>query len=182
MKMVKLLVFGMVAIWALPLFGFIPPDFKYREKEYIQKRQRDMAEYEQREIEYKKSLIDQRIRVEAAMKKPLWLPTSTDERVFEKKENSLVQRTVARTEDVPPEKAAESAVVPVQVATNKFIQKPPRKNIAENKVERVIDVRPSLVAEEEPQINHRFLVSVVLLILSGLAAGWIRYATRKLDE
>jgi hypothetical protein len=30
--------------------------------------------------------------------------------------------------------------------------------------------------------NHRFLVSVVLLILLGAVAGWIRHATREIDE
>lgn len=30
--------------------------------------------------------------------------------------------------------------------------------------------------------NHRFLVSAVLLILIGAVAGWVRYATREVDE
>lgn len=30
--------------------------------------------------------------------------------------------------------------------------------------------------------NHRFLVSVVLLILLGAVAGWIRYTTREINE
>jgi hypothetical protein len=184
MNRVKCLIFGLVAIWALPSFGFIPPDFKFREKEYIQKRQRDIAEYEQREIEYKKSLVDQRIRVEAAMKKPLWedviqqtVPDRVDEKVPAKKENRVVQRT----EQALPEKATESAVVPAQVVTNKFIQKPPRKKVAEDKGERVVNEIP-LVEEKEVKLNHRFLVSVVLLILIGLAVGWVWYKTRKIDE
>jgi hypothetical protein len=30
--------------------------------------------------------------------------------------------------------------------------------------------------------NHRFLISVVLLILIAGGAGWVRYATRRIDE
>lgn len=33
-----------------------------------------------------------------------------------------------------------------------------------------------------PKRNHRFLVSIVLLILIGVAAGLVRYITRELDE
>jgi hypothetical protein len=184
MNRVKWLVFGLVAIWALTSFGFIPPDFKYREKEYIQKRQRDVAEYEQREIEYKKSLVNQRVRVEVAMKKPLWedtvqhiVPDRVGEKVPAKKENRVVQRT----EQALPEKATESAVVPAQVVTNKFIQKPPRKKVAEDKSERVVNELP-LVEEKEGKLSNRFLVSIVLLILIGFAAGWAWYKTRKIDE
>jgi hypothetical protein len=39
-----------------------------------------------------------------------------------------------------------------------------------------------LVEEKEVKLNHRFLVSVVLLILIGLAVGWVWYKTRKIDE
>jgi hypothetical protein len=180
----KWFVFGMIAIWALPLFGFLPPDFKYREKEYVQKRVNERAAYEQREIEYKKSLVDQRIRVEAAMKKPLWedvvqhtVPDRADEKVSVKKENKVVQRA----EQALPEKATESVAVPAQVVTNKFIEKPPRKKVAEDKSERVVNELP-LVEEKEGKLSNRFLVSIVLLILIGFAAGWAWYKTRKIDE
>lgn len=182
MNRVKWLVFGLVAIWALTSFGFIPPDFKYREKEYIQKRQRDMAEYEQREIEYKKSLIDQRIRVEAAMKKPLWEPVRADEKSPAKEENRPVRRTVVETEHVPPQKVSEPVAVPAQVAKNISIQKPPRRKADENKVERVNDETPLMIEGKEPKLNHRFLILIVLLILSGIAAGWAWYKTRKTDK
>lgn len=36
--------------------------------------------------------------------------------------------------------------------------------------------------EKAAKRNHRFLISVVLLILLGGVAGWIRHATREVDE
>lgn len=36
--------------------------------------------------------------------------------------------------------------------------------------------------EKAAKRNHRFLVPVVLLILIGAVAGWVRYATREVDE
>jgi hypothetical protein len=36
--------------------------------------------------------------------------------------------------------------------------------------------------EKTGKRNHRFFVSVVLLILLGAVAGWVRYGTREIDE
>lgn len=182
MKLVKLLVFGMVVAWSLPSLGFLPPDFKYRQKEYVQRRVNERAAYEQREREYEKSLIDQRIRVEAAMKQPLWEPVRVDEKSPAKEENRPVRRKVVETEQVTPKKVSEPVVVPAQVAKNISIQKPPRRNADENKVERVNDETPLMVEGKEPKLNHRFLILIVLLILTGIAAGWAWYKTRKTDK
>ena len=38
------------------------------------------------------------------------------------------------------------------------------------------------VSEQEKKRNHRFWVSIVLLIALGAVAGWIRYATRDTDQ
>lgn len=45
-------------------------------------------------------------------------------------------------------------------------------------------VDPATVAEVErvQKRNHRILASIMLLILIGAAAGWVRYATREVDN
>ena len=45
-----------------------------------------------------------------------------------------------------------------------------------------VDRAAALKAEKAQKRNHRFLVSVVLLILIGIAAGWVRHTTRELDR
>jgi hypothetical protein len=182
MKMVKLLVLGMVVAGTLPLVGFLPPDFKYRQKEYVQRRVNERVAYEEREKEYDKSLIAQRIRVEAAMSKPLWEPTSVDKRIFDKKENRLVQPAVVGAKAVPAEKVSASAQEPARVVTNAAIQKPPRRNVEGSAISRVNDEVPLPVQGKEPKLNNRFLISIVLLILIGLSVGWVWYKTRKIDE
>jgi hypothetical protein len=46
------------------------------------------------------------------------------------------------------------------------------------------EVNPSPSGKTEAVVkrNHRLLVSIVLLILIGAAAGWVHYATREKDE
>lgn len=43
------------------------------------------------------------------------------------------------------------------------------------------DSRAAQIAKASKR-NHRFLVSVVLLISIGVAAGWVWYKTREIDE
>jgi hypothetical protein len=62
------------------------------------------------------------------------------------------------------------------------MKKAPWMRAGSNGVQGVVDEQPVLEMDSSPQINHRFLVSVVLLILIGLIAGWVRHATRKVDE
>lgn len=40
----------------------------------------------------------------------------------------------------------------------------------------------STASDKTGKRNHRFLISVVLLISLGAVAGWIRHATREIDE
>ncbi len=44
------------------------------------------------------------------------------------------------------------------------------------------DQASSANAEKAQKINHRFLVSAVLLILIGVGVSWARYKTREIDE
>lgn len=39
-----------------------------------------------------------------------------------------------------------------------------------------------ITSEQEKKRNYRFLISVVLLIALGAVAGWIRHATREIDQ
>jgi hypothetical protein len=43
------------------------------------------------------------------------------------------------------------------------------------------DQSAALKAAKAQKRNHRFLVSVMFLILIGAAAGWVRHTTRELD-
>ena len=128
MKMIRLFLFGMVALWALPLTAILPPDAQFRKAEIVQQRVRARAEYEQQQKDYGRAMITSRSQMEAAMKKAPWMRTS------------------------------------------------------ESKAPRVVNESIFLEQQMTSQINHRFLVSVVLLILIGVAAGWVRYMTRELDE
>ncbi len=125
MKAVRLLIFGVVALQALPLLAFLPPDAEFRQKEIIQNRMRARAEYEQQQKDYGQAVVASRIRMQAAMEKPPWM-----------------------------RKAGNKAVAGDEL------------------------FRP---AQSAAKINHRFLVSIVLLILIGVGAGLVRYKTRKLD-
>ena len=62
------------------------------------------------------------------------------------------------------------------------MKKAPWMRAGSNGVQGAVDELPVVEMDSSPQINHRFLVSVVLLILAGLIAGWVRHATRKVDE
>jgi hypothetical protein len=73
MKTVRLVVFGVVAMWALPLTAILPPDAKFRRQEIMEQRQRARVEYEQSRKEYEKEVIAARARTEAAMRKPPWM-------------------------------------------------------------------------------------------------------------
>ena len=128
MKMIRLFLFGMVALWALPLAAILPPDAQFRKAEIVQQRVRARAEYEQQQKDYGRAMITSRGQMEAAMKKAPWMRTG------------------------------------------------------ESKTPRVVNESIFLEQQMTSQINHRFLVSVVLLILIGVAAGWARYMTRELDE
>jgi hypothetical protein len=116
------------------------------------------------------------------MSKPLWEPTSVDKRIFDKKENRLVQPAVVGAKAVPAEKVSASAQEPARVVTNAAIQKPPRRNVEGSAISRVNDEVPLPVQGKEPKLNNRFLISIVLLILIGLSVGWVWYKTRKIDE
>jgi len=128
MKMIRLFLFGIVALWALPLPAILPPDAQFRKNEIVQQRVRARAEYEQQQKDYGRAMITGRNQMEDAMKKAPWMRTGG------------------------------------------------------SKAPRVVNESIFLEQQMTSQINHRFLVSVVLLILIGVAAGWVRYMTRELDE
>lgn len=44
------------------------------------------------------------------------------------------------------------------------------------------EIADVLAAEQAEKRNHRLLVSIMLLVLIGAAAGWARHATREIDE
>jgi len=126
--MICLILFGIIALWAMPVRAILPQDAQYRQREIVQQRVRARAEYEQQQQDYEKALIASRIKLEASMKKAPWM-----------REGS-------------------------------------------NGVQGAVDELPVPGMDSSSQINHRFLVSAVLLILAGLIAGWVRHATRKVDE
>jgi hypothetical protein len=41
---------------------------------------------------------------------------------------------------------------------------------------------PAAPAGNAPKRKHRFLASIVLLILIGAVTGWVRYTTREMDK
>jgi len=111
---------------------------------------------------------------------PLWAILPPDAQF---RKNEIVQQRVrARAEYEQQRKDYGQAMIASRIKVEASMKKPPWMRAGGKKVQEVADVHPFRAEEDEPQINHRFLVSVVLLILSGLAAGWIRYATRELDE
>ena len=92
------------------------------------------------------------------------------------------QRVRARADYEQQQKDYEKAVIASRIRMEAAMKKPPWMRAGENKVQGAVDVQPVFTMESSPQINHRFLVSVVLLILTGLVAAWVRHVTRKVDE
>lgn len=72
MKPVRLIAFGVIAMWALPLMAILPPDAQFRRQEIVQQRMRARVEYAQQREEYGKEVIAARARTEAAMREPPW--------------------------------------------------------------------------------------------------------------
>jgi hypothetical protein len=74
-KTVRLVVFGVVATWTLPLMAILPPDAQFRRQEIAQQRMRARVEYEQHQKDYEKAMIVTHARTEAAMRQPPWMRT-----------------------------------------------------------------------------------------------------------
>lgn len=75
MKTVRLVLFGVVAAWTLPLMAILPPDAQFRQQEIAQQRIRARVEYAQHQKDYEKAMIATRARTEAAMRQPPWMRT-----------------------------------------------------------------------------------------------------------
>lgn len=186
MKAVHWLVFGAVVLWTLPSMAFLPPDAKFRQREYVQQRVRMRAEYEQQQKDNEKAIIARSIQTKNAAQTPPWMHADETKVQSSAVRKSSVPDVVspqqADAEYVQPQKESIQTVVPGSTRMNAVIQKPPRMRSAENKMQSVAVAEPLLADERVSKINHRFLMSVVLLIILGVAAGWIRYKTRELDK
>ncbi|MFA6174660.1 MAG: hypothetical protein WC334_07335 [Kiritimatiellales bacterium] len=188
MKNVCLLVFGAVVLWTLPSMAFLPPDAKFRQIEYVQQRVRMRAEYEQQQKDNGKAIVARSIQTKNAMQTPPWMRAGETKMQSGVAVKSSVPaevsqpQTGAGAEYVQPQKESKQTVVPGSTRMNAVIQKPPRMRSAENKMQSVAVAEPLPADERVSKINHRFLMSGVLLIFLGVAAGWIRYKTRELDK
>jgi hypothetical protein len=99
------------------------------------------------------------------------------------REREIIQQRVrARAEYEQQQQDYEKALIASRIKIEASMKKAPWMRAGSNGVQGAVDELPVLAMDSSPQINHRFLVSVVLLILTGLIAGWVRHATRKVDE
>ncbi|NOU36747.1 MAG: hypothetical protein HOO88_08255 [Kiritimatiellaceae bacterium] len=98
------------------------------------------------------------------------------------RKNEIVQQRVrARAEYEQQQADYQKAKIASRVRIAAAMKKPPWMRAGKTEVKGATS-EISLETERAPQINHRFLVSGMLLILLGAVAGWVRHATRETDE
>lgn len=111
---------------------------------------------------------------------PLWAFLPPDAQF---RKNEIVQQRVnARAEYAQHQEAYAKDIVASRMRTQIAMQKPPWMRVSGNKTQSMVGAGILLADAGSSQINHRFLTSVVLLILIGIAAGWVWYKTREIDE
>lgn len=113
-----------------------------------------------------------------ALQLPAILPPDAQFR----KTEIVQQRVRARTEYEQQQKDYGRAMITSRSQVESAMKKAPWMRTGDSKTPRIVNESIFLEQQMTSQINHRFLVSVVLLILIGVAAGWARYMTRELDQ
>jgi hypothetical protein len=111
---------------------------------------------------------------------PLWAFLPPDAQF---RKNEIVQQRVrARAEYAQQQEDYAKDIVASRIRARIAMQKPPWMRVDGNKTQSMVGPGTVLADMRSSQINHRFLTSVVLLISIGVAAGWVWYKTREIDE